>query len=136
MLAYLRFPAANPAAIRDLLGAQNNVLLRLLTTGVCRQLGVVANDGVSPVVNAVHPVVIRYDRTNSNTTLYTDLEKKVGTFSAAATAGLLTFLGGQTTTAGDVGYLYAAQWRDGSAEMSDATVKSLLQALGWTIPWS
>ncbi len=87
----------------------------------------------------VHPIVLKYDRTNSAVVLYTDEAKTAGTFNSGATDGLKGFGAGALLTASPpalAGVLYGAVCSGAHAELSDATIKALLQALNWTIPWT
>ncbi len=97
--------------------------------------GANATAGVGDPTLAVHPFVIKFDRTNTIQTNYSDLEKVSPTFSTLVT-GKRWSLGGEGTITDQVQFLFAARWDGAAAEMSDATVKSMLQKLGWTIPWS
>jgi hypothetical protein len=82
------------------------------------------------------PFVMRHDVTNSILRLYTDQEKVSATYAAgtSATNYCLGALGGGTWANSVVGYL--AGWNGAPAERSDADVKSLLLAMGFSIPWS
>jgi hypothetical protein len=85
--------------------------------------------------NTVRPVAMLVDVTGSRTRFYTDAFKLSPAY--AACAGQLLTLGapgGGTAISGR--YLYAAAFTGAAAELSDAQVKTLLQTLGWTIPWS
>jgi hypothetical protein len=87
----------------------------------------------------VHPIVLKYDRTNSVVTLYTDEAKTAGTFNSGATDNLKGFGAGALLTASPpalCGVLIGMVCSGADAELSDAQIKTLLQALNWTIPWS
>jgi hypothetical protein len=86
----------------------------------------------------VHPFVLKYDRTNSAVVLYTDEAKTVGTFNAGAGDGLKGFGAGVYSTSPPAlsGVLWGAVASGANAELSDAQVKTLLENLHWTIPWS
>jgi hypothetical protein len=90
-----------------------------------------------PTDNNVHPFVLKYDLTNSAIVLYTDEAKTTGTF-AAATDGIKGFGAGifSLSPPALAGVLIGAVASGANAELSDAQVKTYLQNLGWTIPWS
>lgn len=84
----------------------------------------------------VRPVVIKVDRTNNASAVYTDQEKITG---VAAGAGKTVMIGADNAISWDsdaLTYMFGALFVAGAAEMTDAKVKTLLQTLGWTIPWS
>ncbi len=82
------------------------------------------------------PVVFRHDHANTIRRLYTDQEKVSATYGAGTSAtnfGLGAMMSG---TSANFTALYMATWFGAAAERSDAEIKAMLQALGWTIPWS
>jgi hypothetical protein len=91
--------------------------------------------GTTDPTGAVRPVAIKHDRTNLVTTVYTDQEKLTPTFGTTTTGKRLSF-GAGTNTAAVAYCLYLAYWSGASAEISDANMKALEQAMGFTIPWS
>jgi len=46
------------------------------------------------------------------------------------------FVGAASGSSAGCGYLYAARWDFADAERTDADVKALMQALGFTVTWS
>lgn len=140
-MAYAVCDNGSPAATRNILtcgttlAIEHNSLDRLLGDNVTTT----ATDSTTlPGADAlVHPMVLVHDRTNSTFTMYTDEAKTVGTYNATAVDGNKGLGGaGAITTAFHGKVCYFAIWSGASAELSSAQVKSRLQALGWTIPWS
>lgn len=92
--------------------------------------------GASAISSAVRPMVLKHNITGLTDVSYSDQDKVVPVYSGTATTKLLE-LGGNATRASIAGtYMYAAAWYGAAAEMSDATIKSMLQGLGWTIAWT
>jgi hypothetical protein len=139
LLAYVDMPTTSPGLVRDLLGLVNNLNVNLSSTSPARvriNCASVFASGTGTPQSAVRPVVVVYDRTNSTVKVYTDQEKITGTYNATVSSGTQVYLGGVLAAPPSAGYLYAAEWSGADAEMSDATVKTMLETLGWTIPWS
>lgn len=87
-------------------------------------------------VGSIHPILVAHNRTAGTIKIYTDLEKYSGTYDATA-AGTAFILYGQANGLTNVyEHLIAGAWTGADAEINDATAKALLQALGWTIPWT
>lgn len=89
-------------------------------------------------VNEVVPVVFKIDVTNSVTKFYTPYEIiQRGFTSPDANAGEVDFGAALATGlyAADAEYVYGALFLDAAAEMSDADIKAVLEALGWTVTW-
>lgn len=139
LLAYISMPAAAPAGARR--------FFRLDTTGALAQLSVTPRmqivtsgaggstvSGTSDPTNAVRPVLMMIDKTAGKAMLYTTQEKITGT--QGTYSGLVLGLGASGGTCPTCGYLYAAVMSGANAEFTDAQAKTLLQTLGWTIPWS
>lgn len=92
--------------------------------------------GASSPIGTVRPIVLRVQDTANLVDVFTDQEKIVG--GAQGCSGTTLTFGGdnfQTWYPGDTDYLYAAVFTGASAELSDVSVKAILQTLGWTIPW-
>lgn len=83
----------------------------------------------------VYPLLLVYNRTAGSVTMYTDQEVLAGTYSAAVTDGTKGI--GATQGAGDPSskFFYMSVFSGGAAEFTTAQARSLLQTLGWTIPW-
>lgn len=132
MLSYAIVSAA-PAAIRNVQSlATTNLATSRVNTTPCAQgvSGASVVTGTSNPTGAVRPWVLEYDKTNSAVTVYTDQEKLSPTFTAASGQRHrlhLDFAGG---------FLYHVAFFGPAAELTDAQVKTLLQTLGWAIPWS
>lgn len=140
VLAVIRLPVAIPGTGRAFVsvGSTGTRLSAqvLATTGKYRaQSAANAADGAASICDGtVHPVVIRHNRTASEADGYTDVEKLQPTFGAT-TAGQEIKLGNSLLFASASAYLYACSFHLGSAELSDAQVKAILQVLGWTVAW-
>lgn len=133
-LMYLDIPAA-PAAVRDVALGAPNYDLRFNTTGKLRLVAGASADLVSVAALTQQWVVLQCNITAGTTKVFTAQEKFTGTYVLPTSAVLLAF-GGQSTSVAGIGYAYAAQFTGTAAELSDAQVKTLLQTLGATIPWS
>jgi hypothetical protein len=134
--AYIDFTAA-PAATRVFFGLQGTTSCdaRLLTTGRLRFSvnGVTVDGSVDHLGDGVHPIFLLFDRTNARAVLYSDQEKIVGTFAAGVNDGNKGLGSGAGAACSMV---WACMYSGAPAEKSDAQVKSLLTALGWSIPWT
>jgi len=143
VIGYIKFPAAAPAAARNLLevgtAGANRGAAEALNTSVARAIsaGNTANGASNPFTGAVRPVVVRVNRTASTFAAMTDQDKMAPTFGAAMTGKAVNFnavAAGNTSIAG--GELYGAAFSGAAAELTDAQVKAVLQTLGWSIAWS
>jgi hypothetical protein len=84
--------------------------------------------------SAVHPIALKLLPAQSAYTVYTDQEKLTVNWTATAGLGNLIMIGNATEAgAGTTRYLYGALWQGTKAELDDASIKKLLQALGWTV---
>ena len=90
--------------------------------------------GLNDPTGAVKPFVLRTNRTAGSATLFSDTEKVAPTWSSSVT-GKSSVLG-SSGLSGTVSFLYACQWHASNAEMTDANLKALLQAMGFVIAWS
>lgn len=139
LLVYANITAAAGASTRSLIeiGTTTDARVRVNTTPrmLSSSGGNLSAAGASSPVGQVRPYVLKVDRTGSVVTGYSDIEKLSPTFNASMTGERLV-VGGNSGSCAAARYLYGAAWFLGDAEMSDATVKALLEALGWTIPWT
>jgi hypothetical protein len=139
-LAYVKITTGTPGAVRGILGLGSNLAVqqqfvanskvRIACVGVNTSGTASYNDG------NVHPFLFVYDRTNSKVVLYTDLETFTGTYNSGATDGNKGYgSGGSVTTPTGMNVLFGAAYTGASAEAlsTQATAKSYLQSLGWTI---
>lgn len=142
--AYIDLPST-PSGNRDLISASPALFCRV-TTGDKLQLsvsGVTVDSTNSHVGIGGFPVVMAWNRALSKVKLYTHLEKITGTWDAAMT-GDDYIVGAYAGAASAVhGMLYDTIFKGAAAELGagseaafDAAVKSILTALGYTIPWS
>lgn len=143
MLAYLRID--NATAERSLMAfsttASDLVQVNVTATGIPRAyidagntLGVTAHEG-----GAAIPVLLVYDRTNARARVYTNAEKILPVYGAVALDGEKFYGAASGGVANATSrFLYSCWWTGANAEWlsTDANAKSLLQKLGWTIPWS
>lgn len=107
------------------------------TPRVRTNVNATANTGASdPSATGLQPLLFVFDKTNSRAMLYTGQEKITGTYSALAAESAAKGLGSSGGTAFGGLIAYSAVWSGASAEISDATAKAWLQALGWVILWS
>jgi len=94
---------------------------------------------MSPTVGAMnpgtlaHPIVLAIDMSHSRYTVYSDLEKIAVAWRPPNSLGPLVTIGNAIIHGAPARYLYGAMWSGTKAELSDAAVKSLLEALGWTV---
>ena len=77
-----------------------------------------------------------HDITGSRQKIYTGQEKVTGNFGAVVDGlkGIGDCGTGASSQAGNM--VYGAMWSGAAGEMSDANIKLLLVAMGFTIPWS
>lgn len=128
---------ASTSATRVMLQHGSGTINRVRVTSTPR-LAVLSNGNtatgtVSPL-NAVRPYALRSNRTAASCVGTSDTEKLTPTFDATVTGkGVVFGLSSQTPT---FNVLYACNWHNANAEISDATLKALLQAMGFTITWS
>ncbi len=92
--------------------------------------------GASDPTGAVRPLMSKIDRTNSIAIIYSDQEKKAGTYSSGVNDGAKGF--GSLSNFSFLGnFVIGAMWSGAGAEScTDANVKALFVALGYSIPWS
>lgn len=132
LLTYAIITAA-PAAIRvmQVTGNANQTIARFNTTP--RLQGVSGGSVVTGTANplgSVRPYITMYDITNNRVVVASDQEKLIVT--RAAMTGKRHRLAFNFT--GTI--LYHAAWFGAAAELSDAQLKTLLQTLNWSIPWT
>lgn len=130
----------NPSTTRSVLdvgAGATTLLVQHTATGLvrCNCAAVTTDSSGSYTGAGVIPLVMIYDRTNSTVKVYTDAEKITGTYSASVT-GTNQGIGAASGNSTGQATLYLAAWADSAAELSDATLKLMLQDLGWTIAWS
>jgi uncharacterized repeat protein (TIGR01451 family) len=138
MLLFVR-PSAGTSN-RGIMGAGTSNFMQAQITVTPRLVAASgANTAVGTVspAGAVRPLVQTHNRTALTHRQVTDQEKLNPTFSASST-GKRIAIGGSLGIASSppMTIVYACMWKGTNAEMSDATLKALLQAFGFTIPWS
>lgn len=139
ILAYLKITTAAAGATRGILGLGSNLAVQQQSGFQKIRIacvGVNTNGTANYADGSVHPFLFVYDRTNTKVVVYTDLETFTGTYGAGALDGNKGYgAGGSVTTPTGMNVLYGAMYTGASAEAlsTQATAKSYLQALNWTI---
>lgn len=93
--------------------------------------------GVDDPTSTVRPLLLQIDRTHNVVELCTNLERITPTFATGPT-GKAYILGGdngQTNFPDTAIFLYSALFVGSAAELTVSNKRSLLQTLGWSIPW-
>lgn len=137
VLGYVSMPAAAPAASRQIVvlgSTATGAEIRINSTPKLQVLGGGSTLSASNPTGAVRPVVLKVDRTATAAVVaYTDQDKFQTTLGAIT--GKLFDIGNGAVSAPAATHLYWAQFAGANAELTDAQIKTLLQALGWTIAW-
>lgn len=125
--------AAAPAANRNIYEGQTGSTIRITSTPrvVAISGANVATGTVSPI-STTRPFVYRENFTAATSTVMTDQEKLVPTHGTIS--GRTLRIGSSATAVASV-VGYACAWYSANAEISDANMKALLQAMGFSIPW-
>lgn len=132
VLMIANIPSA-PAANRSLYEGQTTSLIRINSTPrVVAVAGGGTSLGGSNPTGTTRPFVYKCDVTGTAETVYTNQEKLSPVY--AALSGRNLRIGSSTSAPGAV-VGYACAWYSANAEISDANMKALLQAMGFTIPW-
>lgn len=136
-LAVVRFPAGAPVAARDIMANAATLDCRIAaSTGRIQIANSGTVTGTANPLGGVHLIALQHNITAAAFTGFTDQEKIAGVF-ATNTTNPMFVLGGQTIAAGDLGYLYEAEFAGAAAELSSAQMKTLVQTLtGITVPWT
>lgn len=135
-LAAIRFPAAAPAAARDLMANAAALDCRISATGKLTIANGASTAGTANPLGGVHLIAVQHNITAATFTGFSDQEKIIGTF-ATNVANPMFVLGGQTTSAADAGYLWEAEFAGAPAELTSGQMKTLIQTItGITTPWS
>jgi len=86
--------------------------------------------------NRVTPIVMLVDHAGARARLYTDLEKLSPVYGLPS-ASTQWFLGAASGIPAPASILYAGGWNGSDAEITDADVKTIMQAMiGASVPWS
>ncbi len=138
-LAYLKLTAV-PTAARDVMGLGSSVSHRNIQAvagplyRARRNSDGTFTDGTQdPGTSAVRPVVLKVDRANSEHKVYTDQEVFSHAWATPSGGAALINFGGAVTASAGIQILYATCFTGSAAELSDAEVRTLLEALGWTV---
>ena len=89
----------------------------------------VTTDGV------VRPYILALNTAAMTCKMYTPVDIVSAGFYNGPPTGITTQLGGTSFSTPTAGILYAAEFAGAAAEFSDSNVRSLFQALGWTVYW-
>jgi hypothetical protein len=95
--------------------------------------GVVPSTGTINPMSTVHPLVLELDPGKPAYVIYTDQEKISVSWTGTGGTGGLLMVGNAIIGAASARYLYGALWTGSKAQLGDADVKKLLEALGWTV---
>lgn len=141
LLAYISIDDT-PGGTRDVIGLGSSTTFRgaqVTTTPVYRAQpndGSATQNGAANPGTTVHPVIIHVDRTAGTWRVITDQEIVTPSpYTAPPVAGDGIFIGSALVTAAPLTVLYAAAFRSTAAELTDAQIRALLTALGWTVAW-
>ncbi len=133
------FTLADPAANKFIAGLGTTIaegaglapgpLLRAVSNASAAN-GAVAHSGITAIVT-------RYNRTAGSLTVMSPLETVAApVFQAQGVADDLCFMLGDGGAAATLSVMvYAALFEGAAAELSDASVRSLLETLGWEVTW-
>jgi hypothetical protein len=95
--------------------------------------GVMAALGTVNPMATVHPVIMKFVPTLQEYVVYTDQEKLTVGWTPTMAKGAGVVFGNGIIGAAAARYLYGALWVGAPADTTDADIKKLLQALGWTV---
>ncbi len=137
LLAFVRMPTTSPGSARQIvtLGSSGYATIRIIQTSGILQVvsNTIGGSGATNMIGAgVVPLVLKVDQTANQVIGYSPSEKLGPAFSASMT-GQGVKLGASVGNCPNSGFLYAARWDGAAAERSDADIKALLEALGWTV---
>jgi hypothetical protein len=136
LMSYVQIQAA-PAAVRGVQGIGNNLVSRVSTTPRAQVLANATTvTGGSAPTGAVRPWVLQHNETASAQRLFTDQEKLSPAFQSGVTGKACAIGAYSPATGPSALYVYTTAFFGAAAELTDAQVKTLLQTLGWSIPWS
>ena len=132
-LAYIALTAGVSTA--DVLGeTDNNGPKFQLVADNTKRVGAGGNiaTGVTTTTGSVIPLIVQYDRTNTETVLYTLDEKITAVYSATAIGTLLRMVTGRAGGAGNLArYGALAEFTGSEAEITPPQVKTMLTTFGW-----
>lgn len=122
---------STPAASRNMFFYGTGLAtFAICTTGpVMRIQAGTLKSGTSNPVGAVRPIALLYDVTNSRSGLYTD-QDLITTTKRGTTGKSLSL---QMLWPGSI--LYQMLITGSAAELSDGSIKSILQTFGWSVSW-
>lgn len=136
VLAYIKFNQST-VATRSIMfhgvSAGNDFQSLVSSNSMRLRSGGNIGNSASSHVGQVRPFVLLYDRANSRNCLFSDIEKLSVTFGAVTGAEFRLTCSLSTDTSADAQVLYVAHWEGTAAERSDAEIKALLTALGWSV---
>lgn len=131
ILCLATVPAA-PAANRELYVGPNAILRLNSTPRVVAVAGGGTAIGTADYTGGVRPYAYRINTTALSNTVMTNQEKLVPAY-AAPVGRMLRFGSASVAAAGTI--VWACAWYNDNAKISDANMKALLVAMGYSIPW-
>lgn len=134
LISYIAI-TATPGGVRGVTEMGTTVTeARVTTTPAARLIsGANTATGANTLNTGVKPWSNRFNQTADTNSLFTDTEKITPTFGATVTGKSLKLGATAGAAPSAARYLYAVLFTSTNAEISDAQLKALLQALGWTI---
>lgn len=122
-------PASKQMLVQGGAGTNNSLLINV-TTGTLGLIAGTTTNGTEDITGRVVPITMQHDRANSVDTASSPASLISKALNASASGKRLTFGGGSNPA---MAILAAFEWHGAKAEVSDATVKALEQAMGFTI---
>jgi hypothetical protein len=129
MLLYVA--TATPAAVRHII-EHPAIYAEINTTPRFRAEAATIATGTVDPGTTVHALVLKNWIGNSRGLL---TEAEVLEPTEFATAGTTLTLGGTGSNGASIAAVYGAMWEGVTARMSNATIKTMLQTLGWSVAW-
>lgn len=128
---------ATPGGVRGVFDLGTTVTeARVTTTPTARLIsGANTASGANTLNTGVKPWCNRFNQTDDTNSLFTDTEKITPTFGATVTGKGVRIGGTGGAAPSAARYLYAVETVGASAELTDAGLKAVLQAMGLTITW-
>ena len=110
-----------------------NIFAEAIATGKLRADGGSMVDSTANLGTTWHAIVLRSNVTATTQAIIYEEEVLAPSWFADSPGTLI--LGGASASAAGMAVNLLARWEGAAAELSNAQVKSILQALGWTVAW-
>lgn len=123
-----------PVGQRDLMGVQTGAIINLGSNGKLIIVAGASTSSVNTYVNYVGMIWMRTNITNSTITLFTRLEKLVGTFLLPSNGSAIWF-GGHTAACSNARHGYGVEFSGAGAELTDNQIRTEMQTRGETVLW-